>query len=47
MYSLIGDMIKKVAEDRINMDQVMEQLLIAIRKNHKLDSYSSNILPTN
>ena len=41
-YSLIGDMIKKV-EDRTNLDKVMKQLLIAIRKNYKLDSYSCNI----
>ena len=35
-------MIKKV-EARTNLSQVMEKLLVAIRKNHKLDLYSSNI----
>ena len=42
-YRLIGDMIKNKLEDRTNLAQVMEKLLVAIRKNNKLDSYSSNI----
>lgn len=36
-------MIKNKLEDRTNLAQVMEKLLVAIRKNNKLDSYSSNI----